>query len=84
MTSVIPPEPQLIDSVAVESALKKGPAKTESKEGSGRYVQEKVMAGLVLVFFLGVVALTVVPEPFNDAAMALVIILTVLAMFKFN
>lgn len=57
--------------------------KPASKEGS-RYVQEKVMLALTLVFFAGVFALTVVPEPFRGAAMGLIIFLTVIAMFKFS
>lgn len=56
----------------------------ESKEGTGRYVQEKIMVGLALVFFLGVFALTVVPTQFTGVAMGLIVFLTLVAMFRFN
>ncbi len=55
-----------------------------SKEGSGRFVQEKIMLALSLIFFLGWAALTFVPSPFNGPAMGLIVFLTVFAMYRFN
>lgn len=55
-----------------------------SKEGKSKYIQEKIMLALVLVFFGGIISLTVVPEPFTGVAMTLIVFLTLLAMFRFN
>ena len=55
-----------------------------SREGASKYVQEKVMIALGLVFFGGVLALTIVPAPFTGAAMGLIVFLTLVAMFRFN
>ncbi len=59
-------------------------ASSASKEGSGKHVQEKIMLGLCLIFFGGVLALTLVPQPFNGAAMGLITFLTLVVMFRFN
>lgn len=55
-----------------------------SKEGTGRYAQEKIMLGLIMVFVGGVLAMTFVPEPFRGVAMGLIVFLTMLVMFRFN
>lgn len=59
------------------------PSAPPSKEGRS-YVQEKVMAKLALVFFVGVVALTLVPAPYTGLAMGIIVFLTLVAMFRFN
>lgn len=56
---------------------------TPSKEGSGKYAQEKIMLGLILVFFGGILALTFIPQPFTGAVMGLIVFLTLVAMFRF-
>ena len=55
-----------------------------SKEGSSRRIQERIMVLLGLVFFGGILAHTFIPEPFNGAAMGLILFLTLVAMYRFN
>jgi hypothetical protein len=67
-----------------QTPVSDAPTPVSSKEGSSRYVQEKVMAALGLVFFGGVLAMTVVPAPFSGVAMGIILFLTLVAMFRFN
>ena len=67
-----------------ERSSQTSPKKPESKEGTSKFAQEKIMLALVLVFFLGVVALTLVPPQFSGAAMGLILFLTMVALFRFN
>lgn len=67
-----------------ENILPEAPQVPASREGKSRYAQEKVMLGLILVFFLGVAVLTVVPKAYTGLAMGLIMTATVLAMFRFK
>ncbi len=55
--------------------------RTPSKEGKGKHVQEKIMFGLCLVFFVGVITLVYVPKQFEGPAMGLITFATIYAMF---
>lgn len=57
---------------------------TPSKEGKGRYAQEKVMISLVVVFVLGVLVLTFIPKNLSGIVMPLVMTATLFAMFGFK
>jgi len=67
-----------------ETTIPEAPQAPASREGSSRYAQEKVMFGLVVVFFAGVAVLTLVPKAFTGLAMGLIMTATVFAMFRFK
>jgi hypothetical protein len=63
---------------------KESPAPLSREVDSNKYIQEKIMLGLIMVFFGGVLALTFIPDPFKSLAMGLIVFLTMVAMFKIH
>jgi preprotein translocase subunit SecG len=57
------------------------PEKPLSKEKKGRFVLEKIMILMGILFFGGTIALTVIPAPYNSMVVGLVSILTIYVIF---
>ncbi len=58
------------------------PVDSNASKVKRRFTQEKIMLALCLVFFGGILLLTIFPEPYKGVAMGALSILTLFILFK--